>query len=122
MDLLEECIAALLASKDKLEILPHCEANKINDSFYEAYPIARWGQIDWDKIEHKKTINKLDQIFALLAENNICIDKPIYIIWGDDNLPVIKCNLEDALKNIYEIIPLGVYGTAGFIILQMVGS
>lgn len=109
--LLDECVAALLNTKKKCEILPRTQSEFYNDKFFETYPIVQWGQIDWNIVSHNIRINNLEQISIFFKEQLKDISEPIYIIWGDISLPVIKCELADALKNIYEITPLGMYST-----------
>lgn len=111
MNLLEECIDALLKTKNKCEILPIDEGKIFRSKFFETYPFERWGRISWDGIENKSMTRNIEEIPVLLEQMHINYSSPVYIIWGDSSLPVVKSELKDILQNIDEVTPLGVYGT-----------
>jgi hypothetical protein len=69
-----------------------------------------WGRIDWNVINNKKIISDMQDIFCELKLNKKDTQEPIYIIWGDANLPSVKCILADVLANIDMAVFLG--GTA----------
>ncbi len=111
MNLLEECLEKLLNTHDKCEVLVFPKGQAISDLFFEMFPFSSWGQIDWEKIKTKAPIKSLSQIDQYLERFGIEYDVPIYVIWGDNDLPVIQCKLNDALINIDDITPVGMYGT-----------
>jgi len=110
MNLLDECIAALLKSNSKCEILAASSTEEIRKKFFDTFPFVSWGRINWEKLNSKAAIKILDEIPFILSKFNKSMKDPIYIIWGA-SLPVIKCDLKDALANIGEITPLGIYST-----------
>jgi len=111
MNLLDECIAALLKSNSKCEILSIDTTKVVRKKFFDTFPFVSWGRINWETVNSKIVIKTLDEIPFILAKFKKAMKDPIYIIWGDASLPVVKCDLKDALVNIGEITPLGIYGT-----------
>ena len=111
MDLLDECLTCLLRTEYKCEIILSNEGKIIYNTFFNTYPFARWGQIDWEKVLHKELLTTLEDIPPCLAKNGKNFSQEVYIIWGDINLPIVKCMLENVLQYIDEITPLGMYST-----------
>jgi hypothetical protein len=112
MDLLDECLTALLSTENKCEILSPTNGKFIYESFFATYPFTRWGQIDWDKVKHEKPWGEIDKIIPSLTKFGQNFNQEeVYIIWGDTNLPVLKCMLVDVLRHIDDITPLGMYAT-----------
>lgn len=113
MNLFDEFISELYGSKAKCEILSKEEKEKIAKCFFEKYLLTSYGRIDWSKVKNKVLIDKPENIFVNLEANKQNIDSPIYLIWGDASLPLVKCNIEDVLRNYDMALFLG--GTATWI-------
>ena len=62
---------------------------KIFRKVLESFTFTSWGTINWDHIREKQSINTLSEIFSYLKQFKKKFNDPIYIIWGEDDLPVI---------------------------------
>ena len=111
MDLLDKAVTALLKSKDKCEVLNPSDSEKYLNIFFEAFSFTSWGTIDWDIVNEKTQINCFSQIIPYLKQHGVEKNDAIYVIWGEDDLPVLKCSLDGALENIKYLTPVGAYGT-----------
>lgn len=111
MDLLDECVAALLETENKCEILSTVEGKTIYESFFNTYPFVSWGQIDWNKVRHEEPWTDAGKIIQSMIARGKDFNQEVYIIWGDVGLPVLKCMLVDVLSHIDDITPLGMYAT-----------
>jgi hypothetical protein len=102
VNLLEECIEALLNSQDKLEILNDNEKNILLSRFFETYQY-NFGRIDWKNIQKKIIINDLFQVYHYLEIGGKMHTTTVYIFWDMTTLPMIKCSLKDVLNNIDDV-------------------
>lgn len=97
----DECLEALQAYK----ILPDDEGEKVVNSFESDYPITFWARVDWDKHMDKFSIQSNEEIIPIILQRlpSIVQPIPIYIIWDNMSHPVLKCDLEDALKVVDDV-------------------
>ncbi|WP_144508142.1 CDI toxin immunity protein [Bacillus thuringiensis] len=98
--LLEECIGAL--GKD-IEILENTQGKMIVKNFENAFPITQWGRVDWSNIENYGDLYNEDEIKLYLQNFFGTYSKTVYIIWDNARVPVIKTNLHQVLKVIYDV-------------------
>ena len=106
MNLFDELVTKLLESNDGCEILSLNESEKIAKELFSKYPIT-WGRIDWIQVEKNALITTTDGIITKLNFYKKNENEPVYLIWGDASLPVIKCMLNDALYNLGAVKFLG---------------
>lgn len=102
MSLLDECILVLGESH---MILDEVAGNNIFDLFQKDWPFTSWGRIDWEKVSQKISISSADD-----AENKLStllssagLNTPIYILWDESSLPVIKADLKLILSSIDDV-------------------
>ncbi len=88
--LFEECIAVL----KNYSIV---EDNKLIDQILSNLNLTFYGQIDFSKYTDSHEVS-LNEIHMLPGE------KEYYIIWTDAEIPIIKCNIDDILDNIDDVL------------------
>lgn len=98
--LFDQCIRALGKNK---EIMSMNVTEEIFQLFEDAFPITKWGRIDWDKVSKKIKIKSIDEVDDCLEKLIKNFDTNIFIIWNDASLPAIKTDLNDTLKVINDI-------------------
>lgn len=98
--LLDECITKLMNSPDKCEILNPSDGEMVLNQFFDSIPFTQWGRIDWAKLTDKISISADNNIINDLKNRNKNIKEPIFIIWDEASLPVIKSGLQSILSNL----------------------
>lgn len=92
--LLMECLELL---KNNSYILNDSEEQYILKKFNKEVPITEWGRISWEKMSDYKIVYDYNELLEILIRSEY------YIIWGK-GLPIIKCDLNQIIKYIYDII------------------
>lgn len=90
MTLFEECIAAL----KNYSIV---EDNKLIDQILSNLNLTFYGKVDFSKYADSHEVS-LNEIHMLSGE------KEYYVIWTDAEIPIIKCNIDDILDNIDDVL------------------
>lgn len=88
--LFEECIAAL----KNYSIV---EDNKLIDQILSNLNLTFYGKVDFSKYADSHEVS-LNEIHMLSGE------KEYYVIWTDVEIPIIKCNIDDILDNIDDVL------------------
>lgn len=98
--LFKECVTLLQATS-----LSKLESDKIFDLFAHRVPMTNWGKIDWSKIEQKKVIgDSVGKIIPTLGKLlQRPFDKTVYIEWSEENIPVIKADLDLVIKHFDDV-------------------
>lgn len=101
MDSFEECIEAL---GEQAIILENKEIQElVTDKMEKSFPITSWGRINWEKVNKKITIQSVYDLIPLLKKTEKKVAEPIYIVWDDAGIPLIKSKLEPIIKNIDDV-------------------
>ena len=101
MTLFEECLEVL---GDPTEIIKNEEEkNEIIKKMISKFPPTFYGRIDWEKISEKHAISSPDMILSTLKAKGKTDEDPIYIIWSDSTMPVLKSKLKNILGNFDDI-------------------
>ena len=96
----KECVKLLQgASLSKLE------SDKVSHLFVQRVPMTNWSKIDWSKIERKEAIgDSIDKIMPTLEKLlQRPFDKTVYIEWSEENIPVIKANLDLVIEHFDDV-------------------
>ncbi len=103
--LFEECIKAL---GDDVVVFSVDESARLRALFKEVLPITRGGRIHWEDVEEKVWIDLPNQIIPELGKIfPTQFDGSIYVFWNNGSVPVIKTDLNVALKCIDDVICVG---------------
>ena len=99
-------ILELFPKKDSVEILDESESDQIEESMTNCFPIAFWGRIDWEKVDHKiiLTTEDLWDIPSILS-TRFDTSVPVYLMAGIS--PVIKVSLFSILESMEGIMDMG---------------
>ena len=90
MTLLEECLDVL----KKYSII---EDKELEEQILSNLKSTFYGKIDFSKYADAHEIN-FEEIRQLPDESEY------YVIWDNAAIPIIKCNIEDILDNIYDVL------------------
>lgn len=101
MNLLEACYVALKNSYEKIDN-PH-QADVLFSKLEAMFPFTSWGRIDWEKVPQKIIIQNSDTIIPLLEKHKKDIYAPVYIMWDDANVPIIKSSIKPIIQNIEHV-------------------
>lgn len=90
MTLFEECIEAL----NNYSII---EDYRLKEQILSNLNLTFYGKLDVSQYSepHEASLNELHLLPG---------EKEYYIIWTDSTLPIIKCNINDILKNIDDVL------------------
>ena len=102
--LLKECVEVL---QSNVEILSQVESEEMYYTLQKVFPFTSWGRIDWDNFKNKIRIANSQDIINILRKKYKTIDYEIVALWGYGNSPVIKTNLQNAIKHIEDINDIG---------------
>lgn len=102
--LFEECIDVL---QPNVDVLSQAETEQLYEDLQERFPFVWWGRIDWDKFIDKKKAVNIEEIMKHIYDRLQTEDYIIYILWGFGNSPVIKTNLQNAVRHIAEVNSVG---------------
>ncbi len=100
MSLLEECLAAL---GSHAEIIKNPEKNTIVKKLTTNFPPTKYGRIDWNTIEKKRSLQSVDDILPTLTTLGKKSPESLYVIWYDSSLPAVKTTLEAVAQNIDDV-------------------
>lgn len=100
MTLLDECIEAL---GNSAEIVCDSDKKKILEYFKRSYPFTKWGRIDWESAPHRVSVTTLSDILSFLTKRGFDLSTPVYIIWDEVTLPVVKSNLPSVIEVIDDV-------------------
>ncbi len=102
MSLLNECILALGESN---VILDEDTGNNVFDLFQKDWPFTSWGRINWEEVERKISIDSVGNVENKLSTlvSPVGRETPIYILWDEGSLPVIKADVNSILASIDDV-------------------
>lgn len=98
MTLLDECIDALA---EDIVVLNKHEKDALLSTFYKSVPILVSGSLDWSKIEYKEYDNA--QVYLQYLNK---VNFKIFVISNNAGDPVLKTNIQLAMKKIDDIAAL----------------
>jgi hypothetical protein len=102
--LLKECVEVL---QSNVEILSQVESEEMYYALQKAFPFTSSGRIEWDNFRNKIKVANLQDIIGILSEKYKARDYDIVTLWGYGNSPVIRTNLQNAIKHIEAINAIG---------------
>lgn len=102
MTLLEKCLDAL----GQYELITNKQdVDQLFDRMTEKFPPTSWGRLDWTLVQDKaENLQKLafSDLLELLRRKHRDIERKVYILWGEGQLPAVKVNLQNFFDHFYE--------------------
>lgn len=100
MTLFEECLKALGPNK---EILSYDETAMVFKSFIGNFHISKWGVVDWEAVDNRFTVGKVDDISYVIETYRPSATWQVCILWNDSSLPCVKVDLNESLRVVDDI-------------------
>lgn len=79
------------------------QVDYISNLLRNIFPFTKWGRIDWEKIKSKIVINDIYDVLNIIKEFTEKSNILIYIIWSEGTFPIIKTELNNALRVLDDI-------------------
>ncbi|WP_165452851.1 DUF943 family protein [Paenibacillus thalictri] len=99
--LYQECVDALGGST---RICSQDQSIRIVASLVLSFPFTKWGRIDWESINRRFVIKKIEEVYQIEEFNN---DEEYLIIWDEMNLPVIESLFSRIIRNYEDVTAVG---------------
>ncbi|MCG7406528.1 hypothetical protein MH117_03795 [Paenibacillus sp. ACRRX] len=99
-NLFNECIEVLDVNS---RICSHEKSQELVKQMVDEFIFTKWGRVDWNLTPHKFTIKEPSELNIY----SIDITEKYFIIWNENNLPVIETTIEDIIKNFEDIVAVG---------------
>ena len=99
---LKECLEVL---GNKISIInDEKEKDAIIKQMIKKFPPTSWGRIDWTNISKKQLLISENNILSSLKEAGKTACSDVYIVWHEADRPIVKCELINALNNLYDVL------------------
>jgi len=92
--LLDECLE-VLNDYEKIEDENH---KKLEIKFHSLVKFTSWGRINWDILKDNTIIDDIEKLKKNYGSLNF------YIIWGEIDLPIIKCEFSNIIDNLDDVL------------------
>lgn len=100
LTLFEECLSVLGTWR---VIALEAGKKKIMDEFYKKLPWTTWGRINWDAVEKKYQIVDFSDIDEAFKKENKTGNEPLYILWCEEDVPIVETILDEVLPNLEDV-------------------
>lgn len=104
--LFNECIESLGA---ETLIFSQNISQQIVNTLINSFPITVSGRIDWEQIDNQLIALNKEQLISLIKENKPDFDEQIFILWDNNEIPVISTNLDKVFQSIVDIDAVSFY-------------
>ncbi|MDF3554732.1 hypothetical protein LAV92_23690 [Bacillus cereus] len=104
--LFNECIESLGA---ETLIFSQNKSQQIVNTLINSFPITVSGRIDWEQIDNQLIALNKEQLISLIKENKPDFDEQIFILWDNNEIPVISTNLDKVFQSLVDIDAVSFY-------------
>lgn len=104
--LFNECIESLGA---ETLIFSQNISQQIVNTLINSFPITVSGRIDWEQIDNQLIALNKEQLISLIKENKPDFDEQIFILWDNNEIPVISTNLDKVFQSLVDIDAVSFY-------------
>ncbi|MDF2960668.1 MAG: hypothetical protein K0S39_2403 [Paenibacillus sp.] len=99
-ELFNECIAVL---DIKTRVYSLEKSQELAEKMINEFTFTKWGRVDWNSVPHKFCIKNALELKMYKLDFN----QNYFIIWNENNLPVIETTIGDVIKNFKDIAAVG---------------
>ncbi|WP_141526387.1 hypothetical protein [Bacillus cereus] len=104
--LFNECIESLGA---ETLIFSQNKSQQIVNTLINSFPITVSGRIDWEQIDNQLIALNKEQLICLIKENKPDFDEQVFILWDNNEIPVISTNLDKVFQSLVDIDAVSFY-------------
>ncbi|PDY71502.1 hypothetical protein CON36_25875 [Bacillus cereus] len=104
--LFNECIESLGA---ETLIFSQNKSQQIVNTLINSFPITVSGRIDWEQIDNQLIALNKEQLISLIKKNKPDFDEQIFILWDNNEIPVISTNLDKVFQSLVDIDAVSFY-------------
>ncbi|TKH54400.1 hypothetical protein FC680_22110 [Bacillus cereus] len=104
--LFNECIESLGA---ETLIFSQNKSQQIVNTLINSFPITVSGRIDWGQIDNQLIALNKEQLISLIKENKPDFDEQVFILWDNNEIPVISTNLDKVFQSLVDIDAVSFY-------------